>query len=125
MSASILAPYNTIYVTRGSNKTLSLTITDASGSVLDLTNSTVIFTVKAAVTDTLNMFQKSTTSATQALITKPRAGAVSIFIDYKDTQYREPGEYVYDVWVVDSANERFCVIEPAPFVIQPSVTFLP
>jgi hypothetical protein len=124
MSNPILAPYNTIYIPRGSSRTLPMPITDANGKPLDLTGATVIFTVKQTVLDTSYMIHKSSVNPLQIAITSARGGLVSIFLLYSDTIGKDPGEYVYDVWVIDSLGNRFPVIDPAPFVIQPTVTTL-
>jgi hypothetical protein len=124
MSNSILAPYNTITVPRGSSRTIPIPIIDSSGKPLNLTSCTVIFTVKSFILDTTYMFQKTSRDVTQIAITNARGGLVSVFLLYTDTMNQEPGEYVYDVWVIDALANRFPVVDPAPFVIEPTVTTL-
>jgi hypothetical protein len=125
MTVPILAPYNTIFLTQGSARTLSMVVTDPDGGVANLTGATVIFTVKEKATDTAVVFRKISTDATQVLITNARAGLVSIFIEAADTKYRNPQEYVFDIWVVEPSGRPYSVIPPSPFVVQPGVTFLP
>lgn len=125
MTVPILAPYNSIFLTQGAARTLTMSVTDSSGAVVNLTGATVVFTVKVRSSDTAVVFRKTSSDPTQIQIVDARAGLVSIFIEAADTKYRNPQEYIFDIWVIEPSGRPYPVIQPSPFVIQPGVTFLP
>ena len=89
-----------LQVVRATDQSFTTTFLDADGNVIDLTGSTVFFTVKTRVQDT----------DAEALITKdvtshsdPTNGITIITLT--DTQTNiAPGNYVYDIKIKDSSG---------------------
>lgn len=117
-------PENAITLLRGVTKTLRLTIQDEDGDPVDLTAATIYFTVKRKIGDELPLFQKISTSPTQAEITDAKGGVAKIYIYPGDTQGRDPGEYVFDIWLVTGTGKQFAVVPPSIFEIEAAVTEL-
>lgn len=123
-TASNMLPENSVTVIRGSSKTLELTVTDANGTAVDLTDARVVMTVKCKVEDRDWLIQKTTDDALQAVITAPRSGIARIFLVPADTQNLDPKQYVFDVWTVLSNGRRFAVVQPSVFEVTAGVTVL-
>lgn len=122
---SLAGPENLIEIVRGTTKTFELEVEDAEGEHVDLTGATVIATVKCEIQDEHAVIQKSSDEgAAEVEITEPKNGKAKIKFVPSDTQTRDTGEYVFDVWVILSSGARFVVVGPAPFVIKPGVTVL-
>jgi hypothetical protein len=124
MSNEILLPENAIQVVRGSSQTLALSVVAASGKPFDLTTAVIYMTVKNTLDATMNVFQKTSANILQIEITDPRGGLANVYLVPADTQRLDIRPYVFDVWVVVSAN-RYIVIPPSTFEVQAGVTFLP
>lgn len=89
-------------VIRGDTHTLSLVITGATGPV-DLTGSTVFFTVNAnkePADDTAAIIHKVVT-----IHSDPLLGKTIIKLDPADTDSLTPGKYWYDIQVKDSFGD--------------------
>jgi hypothetical protein len=121
----ILRPENALQVVRGSSKTIDLTVTNEDGNPVDLTGSTVYFTVKRLVTDASPLIQKKSSDALEIDIFDPRGGVARIYLNPADTQNLALNPYVFDVWVVLSSGKRYPVVGPATFDMLPSVTVIP
>jgi len=119
-----ILPENALSLIRGTSKTLELVVTDADGKVVDLTGAKVVMTVKATVTDTNPLIQKSTDVPTQAELTVPREGKARIYLIPSDTQTLAIKQYVFDVWLVLSNGKRHAVVPPSVFEVQAGVTLL-
>lgn len=120
----ILQPKNGLIVIRGTSKTYTLTVTDASSKPVNLTGARVVFTVKQRLSDTQVVMQKTTDDPTQAVVTKPFAGEAEIYLTPADTKNLSPKQYVFDVWVVLTSGKRYAVIPPSTFELQAGVTVL-
>ena len=120
-----IAPVNTLTFTRGTSKTLELTVTDAAGTIVDLSGSKVVFTLKDDAYNPLPLVQKTTDDPTQAELTEPRLGKARIYLSPADTQNLDPVTYVYDVWVVLGSGKRYAVIAPTDLTLTMGVTMLP
>lgn len=125
MSTDILAPENALLVIRGTSKTLKLSVVDDNGKPVDLTSAQIYMTVKQALGDVQNVFQKSTASSSQILITDPRGGTANIFLLPGDTQRLDIKPFVFDVWVILASGKRYAVVPPSVFEVQAGVTYLP
>lgn len=93
-----MAKNQDITVKRGNTLPIDLTITDATGTPVDLTGATVYFTAKTAesdtdATDTNASIKKDVTDHTD-----PTAGETTILLDADDTTVN-PGNYFYDITV--------------------------
>ena len=122
---SILGPGNQIEIFRGSSKIYELEVLDGGGHAVDLTGARVVLTVKCRLEDADSIIQKdSAISASQIDITHPIEGKAEIKFSPSDTQTRDTGEYIFDVWVVLSSGVANAVIPPSPFFIKAGVTVL-
>lgn len=99
-----------IEIYRGDDVELNITITDDDGNVVDLTDSTLYFTVKSKKTDTDSdaVIQKTVTS-----FSSPLTGTATINLISSDTDV-EVGLYFYDFQlvtdkVISSGVGRFLV----------------
>ena len=120
----ILLPENAVTATRGASKTLNLTVKDKDGNPVNLTGSTLYFTVKKKETDRVCVIQKISTDAAQIEVASPATkGTAQIFLQPSDTN-KDPGKYRFDVWVVLASGARFVVVKPSVFEIVPGVTVL-
>jgi hypothetical protein len=121
---SILLPENAVSVIRGSSKTLNLTVKDKHGEPVDLTGSTLYFTVKRKETDRDCLIQKISTDSAQIEIASPATqGTAQIFLQPSDTTI-DPGKYRFDIWVVLASGARFVVVPPSVFEVKVGVTVL-
>lgn len=122
---SLVGPENLIEIVRGTTKTFELEVKDSAGEFVDLTGATVVASVKCEIVDEHPIIQKSSDAGPgQVDITDPKLGKAKIKFVPSDTQTRDVGEYVFDVWVVLSSGARYVVVGPAPFKIKPGVTVL-
>lgn len=122
---SLLLPENALVIVRGSSRTLELSVTDENNNRADITGARVYFSVKVEPFDERPLFQKSSLDSSQAEITTPREGKAQIYIQPADTQYLDPHEYVFDVWLVFPSGRRIPVIKTSVFSVQPAVSFIP
>jgi hypothetical protein len=118
---------------KGSSKTYRLTIyneqTDPSldPELLDLTGSTLYFTVKNSALTT-QLFQKVSTSSTQIEIlpqTGATLGQADVKIGPSDTSSATAATYTYDIWIVLSSGKRYQIVPNSPFVLSTPVTVIP
>lgn len=120
-----ILPKNAVCITRGTSKTFQITVTDGSNRAVDLTGSRVLFSVKQALADSRPLIQKDSNFGSQILITNPRCGIAQIYVTPADTQFLDPEDYLYDVWVVLTGGNRYAVIPTSIFQVQPGVTLIP
>lgn len=124
LQAITILPENALTLIRGTSKTLELVVTDADGKVVDFTGGKIVMTVKASITDTNPLIQKSSDVVGQAELTAPREGKARIFLVPGDTQTMTAKQYVFDVWLVLVSGKRFAVVPPSIFEVQAGVTLL-
>lgn len=125
MTAPLLQPTNSLTVIRGTSKVLRATLTKPDGSYFDITGGRLILSVKCSVYDDLPTIQKQTTVPAQGSITIPRQGIAEFYLEPADTQGLKPRDYIFDVWLITAAGDRFCVVPQSTFTVQPGVTYLP
>lgn len=91
-------------IKRGDDISIKLTYQDANGTALDLTGSTVFFTVKYEidndVTDANAIIKETVT-----VHTDPTNGITHIPISKSDTDNAAIGVYIGDVQIVDVSND--------------------
>jgi hypothetical protein len=110
----------------GSSKTYRLTIYDELGVLLDLTGSTLYFTVKTQAG--VLQFQRVSTDTAQIEIL-PQTGATLGQADVKlvpsNTASMPAAEYKYDAWIVLVSGKRYAIIPPSIFRVEIPVTVIP
>ncbi len=101
---------------RGDSHTEEFTLTDATGTVVDLTSASALFTVKRAETDAQAdaILALSSVGEDAAITLGGVDGTVTVTFDADDMAAIDPGPYVYDVEVTLSdgtvhtvAKDRF------------------
>jgi hypothetical protein len=122
---SLLTTENAMEMYRGTSKTFILEITDEEGAVVNLTGSTIYFTVKDSIDAVNPLIQKKSSDALQIDIYDPVGGKAKIYLDPADTQALALKPRIFDVWVVLTSGKRYVVIPPSDFVLKPSVTVIP
>lgn len=102
---------------RGDTKNINLTFTDGT-TPLDITGSSVWMTVKNSTNDADAdaILQKEVTSHTD-----PTQGETTVTVDPSDTSGKEPGEYSYDIQLVQSGGEVSTVLY-GDFTITADIT---
>lgn len=87
---------------RGDSRVINITVTNAGGTVKDITGGKVMFTLKSTSDtsdDTAAAVQKTVTSHTN-----PTLGLSQISLVPTDTSGLTPGMYYYDLQVVDAGG---------------------
>lgn len=104
-------------VYRGDDKYWNLNFTDSSGSAIDLTGSTIFFTVKKnrSDSDTNALIKKDVTSHLDAVNGKSR-----ISLTNSDTAI-DVGTYFFDIQLVDNASNVTTVVA-GTFVVTQDIT---
>jgi hypothetical protein len=127
-STSILGPENQIEIVRGTSKNFELLVCDEHGDPVDLTGSRVIATVKCDIEDINPSIMKDSNvgAAEVEILTQSGDDLGKALIKFvpSDTQTLDPGEYIFDVWVVLTSGARHIVVGPNPFIIKRGVTVL-
>lgn len=124
MGTNVLLPVNAISVYRGASATFKLTVIDAEAKPLDMTASTVYFTVKRDVSDVNPVIRKSSADISQIEITSLKGGIVKIYLVPDDTKNLRECQYVFDAWVVLASGKRYPVIPPSIFEVLSSVSVI-
>lgn len=120
--ASLLAPPSGIEVPRGASKTFRITVKDQNGVVVDITGSTLIFTVKRNIGDRDPVIQKKTSNPTEGAVTIPTIGEAEFYLLAGDTVTLDPRAYAFDVWITLSTGKRYQIIAPSDFTVVRAVT---
>jgi len=117
-----MQPITTISIIRGTDKTFLLTFTNDTGSAIDLTHQTVLFTVKSAD----NIDETDITDA-NAIIKKtgvkdadPTTGKATIILSNTDTDVPN-GNYLWDIRLVSDTGV-VSNVSSSPFNITDPVT---
>lgn len=67
------------------------------GNAVDIINSVIVFTVKALITDTAYLIQKTSAETTEIEITDAVNGVFVLYLEPEDTESISVGFYPYDV----------------------------
>lgn len=118
---------NKIIIFSGDDRTLSLSVNQSDGSVVDLTGAKIWFTVKnrLADTDADALIQKRNTAAgggdTEILVTDAPNGQAQIFIIPTDTEDVDAAIYSYDIQVILSTGKKHTITR-SQFCVKEDVT---
>lgn len=109
-------------VIRGDSKVLTITFTDEAGDALDLTGSTVFFTVKAQADIDDSDDTNAVISETVTSFDDPTTGVAVVNIDSADTAVLDQEtQYYYDLQVKD-ASAKIASTRRGQFKIIQDVT---
>jgi hypothetical protein len=106
-----------IEVIRGDDVSLKLTFTDINGNAIDLTDTTVFFTVKKKLSDTDD---EALISKTIDTFDDPTTGIMTILISDTETDLKS-GSYYYDVQLKDE-NGYISSISKQRFSVEQDIT---
>lgn len=113
-----------VSISRGASKTLRVTVKDAAGAPVNLTNATVYATVRTQVEASTAAITKVSTNAAQAAVTDGPGGICEVYFTPSDTSALAAAEYKYDVWVVLASGKRYQVISNSTFTVVAAVTVI-
>lgn len=101
----------------GEDKVWTVTITDSSGTPIDITGYTFLFTVKTNIddTDTAAIIQKEITSHSD-----PTNGVTEITLIQSDTNNKD-GKFLYDYQWLDTSDNKRVILKNADFEIEQRV----
>ena len=101
-----------IYLTRGDNANIIVTIRDLNGDVYELqTGDKLVFTMKINCNTSDITLQKDITSNS------------TIAIEHDDTKSLPYGKYWFDVQLTTAGGDIYTVIDPHPFYLTNEVNF--
>lgn len=100
-----------ITIVRGDDRTLSLTFTDSDGVAINLTGSTIFFTVKERLTDA---DASAVISKTITSHTSPTLGKTNVVLTDSDTDI-DAGIYYYDFQIKDSGG---LISSTTPYILE-------
>lgn len=115
---------NTIEVTQGQNRTVTLVVRDQNGALLNLTGSAIYLTVREDIGGQI-WIAKSTASGSQIAILDQvtHKGEANVYFAPVDTAALDPKNYLFDAWVVRS-GESFPIVPVTVFQVNPRITVL-
>ena len=111
-----MATISNIYIDAGADYTTTVTVSDSSGSALDLTG----YTAAAQIRKTYES-SSATVSFTVAFASDRTTGQIDISLTGAQTAVIDSGRYVYDVLITSGASAKTRVVEGI-VTINPRVT---
>ena len=120
---------NDVELAQGEDKTIALTVENSAGAPFDLTGRGLRFTVrtKGAHQSGAILITKSSAVPAEILVTNAVGGLANIFIDPADTLAANgvnPGNFIYDIWLIDTDASQFQITESTPFRVRERVTVI-
>ena len=114
-------------MTKGSSKTLRLTVYGEDGELLNLTGATLYFTVKNSTLVTTLFAKVSSNPAQIEILTQSglTLGQADVKVVPSDTSASAAATYTYDAWAVLSSGKRYQIIPNSSFVLTSPVTVIP
>lgn len=108
---------DSITVIRGDTPTITVVVKDSTGTVVDLTNYIMKFTVKRSTADT----DANAVISRTMTVSTPTNGTGVVQLNTTNTDL-PPRKYYYDVQINNSTTDVHTVIGPATFEIVDDVT---
>lgn len=134
VSSNITKSSNSIEVFKGESKDLELEVTQIGEDIdgndeeqpVDLTGSTVYFTVREQASSPEALISKNSTNALDIEIVDPATGGFAlIHLSPDDTKMLNADQFVFDIWLVLSSGKQVPVVEVSEFIVKEPVTKLP
>ena len=110
-----MASVSNIFIDQDATFTTTVTVFDANGTALDLTNYTAAATLRKSHSSS------SATSFTTAFNSDRTDGQITISLTDTQTGVLETGRYVYDILITSPSSVKTRVVE-GQVTINPSVT---
>lgn len=117
LSAKVDIQYRT-----GESQTFLVTVTDTTGTLVDLTGATLKMTVVDNVETPTTTIAKTATLLTQSGAT---LGQAEIDFVPSDTSSMAAGQYFYDVRIMLASGEVHTLIGKSSFFLEKSITTFP
>lgn len=99
----------------GEDATINIVVYDSNGDPFDVSNGTILLTVRKAVADT------APTLAREATVTDAANGEAHFVVTKNDTVNLASGKYLYDVWYIEDV-QRDKIVPLSTFFLEPSVS---
>ena len=109
-----MASISNIFIDQGATFTTTVTVTDSSGSAVNLSG----YSVAAQIRKT---FLSASATAFTASISNASSGEITISLSPTQTAALEAGRFVYDVLITASGGTKTRVVE-GQVTVNPSVT---
>ena len=109
-----MASISNIFIAQGATFTTTVTVTDSSGSAVNLSG----YSVAAQIRKT---FLSASATAFTASISNASSGEITISLSPTQTAALEAGRFVYDVVITASGGTKTRVVE-GQVTVNPSVT---
>ena len=109
-----MASISNIFIDQGATFTTTVTVTDSSGSAVNLSG----YSVAAQIRKT---FLSASATAFTATISNASSGEITISLSPTQTAALEAGRFVYDVVITASGGTKTRVVE-GQVTVNPSVT---
>jgi hypothetical protein len=111
-----MAPIQNLVIDQGTTYSLSITVSDAAGNVLDLTNYTVRAQMRRSYGAT------SSVSFTTSKGNDPTDGELTISLSATQTSNLKPGRYVYDLEIEENTTNEVTRVIEGIITVTPEVT---
>ena len=109
-----MASISNIFIDQGATFTTTVTVTDSSGSAVNLSGYSVAAQIRKS-------HQSTSSVAFTASVSDASSGEITISLTPTQTAALEQGRYVYDVLITDSSGTKTRVVE-GQVTVNPSVT---
>ena len=110
-----MATISNLFIDQGADFTTTVTVNDAAGSALDLTNCTALAMIRKT-------YQSATaTTFTNAFVSPRTTGQITISLTDTQTTALDDGRYVYDLVITDGSGNKTRVVEGIA-TVNPSVS---
>ena len=100
---------NEKFMFKGDSRTFRITVTDSNGSVVNITDGDMTFTMKSIATDIVPILQKKSTVPGEIVFVDPTHGIAEIYILPDDTESLTAKSYVFDVEFITSTDKVYTV----------------
>jgi len=110
-----MATISNIFIDQGADFTTTVTISDSTGSALDLTSYTALAQVRKTYEST------TATAFTTTFASDRTTGQITISLSDTQTAALESGRYVYDLLITGASGDKTRVVEGIA-TVNPSVS---
>lgn len=111
-----MAPIQNLVIDQGTTYSLSVTVADANGNALDLTD----YSVRAQMRRSYGSTSSISFTATKA--DDPTTGEITISLTATQTSSLKPGRYVYDLEIEDTTTNSVTRVIEGIITVTPEVT---
>jgi len=110
-----MAAISNIFIDQGADFTTTVTVSDANGDALDLSNYTALAQIRKTYEST------TATTFTSTFVSPRTTGQITISLTDDQTSSLDFGRYVYDLLITDGDGDKTRVVEGIA-TVNPSVS---